>query len=450
MITLNIRIAVLFLIFSTTVAGAPAAPARFIENSRLLQAASAGDLAGVRRALANGADVNATSEVGDHALNLAADAGATIVCQALVNAGADINAMGSSDRNALMAAAERGRTDLVSMLLLHKARVTCLTSLGETPLLLAARAGCAACVVSLINAGSDIGAADKFGQTPLAAAIGAWPRGASLSAFAQLASRMNINLADRQGRTPLMLAAYNERPDLLTVLLAHAANLAARDPAGRSALLFAAQGTSGSSADSRETSAMLYAATIDRKLDGPCALSLAAASGNVGAIQGLMTEGLSVNTPSAANLDGLLIRATSGSDLAKADSPAGMTPIMVAAARGQLASILELIRDHANAGARDTRGRTAIMYAARGGHVECAKRLIAYGVDVDAADLDGLRALMHAAATVKDASAGPAIVQALLAAGADRTAHDARGRTAGQIARDAGNMAVADALEGGK
>jgi len=60
--------------------------------------------------------------------------------------------------------------------------------------------------------------------------------------------------------------------------------------------------------------------------------------------------------------------------------------LIVAAAKGDLASVERLIREGASVKAKDNRGRTALLAATHGNHVDAARALIAAGADVNAKD----------------------------------------------------------------
>lgn len=86
-------------------------------NSDLLDAATRGDLAGVRRALAGKVDINVRGAKGRTALMWAADTGKLDVVKYLVKKGvADINAKDDRSMTALMLAAYHGYTEVVKFL----------------------------------------------------------------------------------------------------------------------------------------------------------------------------------------------------------------------------------------------------------------------------------------------------------------------------------------------
>ena len=88
-----------------------------------------------------------------------------------------------------------------------------------------------------------------------------------------------------------------------------------------------------------------------------------------------------------------------------------------AAARGDTASVLELIEDGADVDEQDEDGRTPVMIATRGNHVDTVRALIEAGADVDIRDdrLDnpflyaGAEGLLDILRLVIDAGADPAL-----------------------------------------
>ena len=108
----------------------------------LLSASQRDDVAGVRRALASGADVNHGNAMGQTALHIACLWGNASACAALVEAGGDVNR-----RNSPML----GRQTPVHMV---ASRVT-------NP------AGRLACATALVEAGADLGLKNDQGEVRL-------------------------------------------------------------------------------------------------------------------------------------------------------------------------------------------------------------------------------------------------------------------------------------------
>ena len=75
----------------------------------------------------------------------------------------------------------------------------------------------------------------------------------------------------------------------------------------------------------------------------------------------------------------------------------GMTPIMLAASKGNVEIIDLLFTQGADPNKRGSMQRTALQYAAEKNHIEAAKRLLAYGADIDAYDNGRLTPLVMAA-----------------------------------------------------
>ena len=75
----------------------------------------------------------------------------------------------------------------------------------------------------------------------------------------------------------------------------------------------------------------------------------------------------------------------------------GMTPIMLAASRGDETVIDLLFTQGADPNKRGSMQRTALQYATEKNHIEAAKRLLSYGADIDAYDNGRLTPLVMAA-----------------------------------------------------
>jgi ankyrin repeat protein len=157
-------------------ARAPRAAAAAPAATAVAEAAMREDLAGVKAALAAGADVNGAQGDGMTALHWAADRGTSNIAAAVLAAGANVGAVTRLGAyTPLHLAARRGHDAVAAQLLQAKAEASALASTGVAPLHLAAAAGKRALVDALVAAGADVDVREpQWGQTPLmfAAAAG--------------------------------------------------------------------------------------------------------------------------------------------------------------------------------------------------------------------------------------------------------------------------------------
>ena len=117
------------------------------------------------------------------------------------------------------------------------------------------------------------------------------------------------------------------------------------------------------------------------------------------------------------------------------------TPLVTAAAAGQIDVVDSLLARNADPNAADELGRTPLMRAVTKGHVAIARLLVAKGADVARRDAIGATVLHHAAAA--DARS---IVSLLLDTGAPVNQTDQNGRTPLMLAAGRGHHAMAQLL----
>lgn len=133
----------------------------------LHSAASDGDVDKIEKLIRAGADVNATNDIHETPLLIAAGRGHAPAAEALIRAGANVNAQTDTGYSPLHAAADYGHSAVVVALIRGKADVNILNELNLTPLHLAASWGFIDSVNALIKAGANVNAKTIAGETPL-------------------------------------------------------------------------------------------------------------------------------------------------------------------------------------------------------------------------------------------------------------------------------------------
>lgn len=137
----------------------------------IVRASAMGDIAQVKKLLADGVDINTADPKGRTALIEAAWGGHTEIVKLLVERGADVNCADSSGFTPLMRAVEDQHVAIVTFLVKHGADVNTRGNVrGSTPLMLAAENGGVKLIELLLEHGAKINAVDQFEETALARA----------------------------------------------------------------------------------------------------------------------------------------------------------------------------------------------------------------------------------------------------------------------------------------
>jgi cytohesin len=181
----------------------------------LYKAAENGQKDFVELLLAKGADVNAKAANGATPLYEAAENGYKAVAELLVAKGASVKSRNESGDTPLHTAAENGRKDLAELLLAKAADPNAKDKSSQTPLHLAALGGHVDVARLLIAKGSAVNAQDEKGMTPLhIAALGDHKDMAELL----LAKGAKVNAKNGLGDTALHTAVENGHQDMAEFL----------------------------------------------------------------------------------------------------------------------------------------------------------------------------------------------------------------------------------------
>ncbi|WP_243048117.1 ankyrin repeat domain-containing protein [Dyella sp. RRB7] len=185
-------------------------PARPLRADDLPLAAAAGALAAVDRLLELGFAVDTRDHQGATALLHACGAGQREVAALLLDQGADATLAATNGMTPLAAAVSARREALVALLLQHGVAVDQRLPGDATPLMIAAAMGYPEIAEQLLEGGADVNAVDARGHAALhAAAQYGFEHNDSLRArrlFDALLKRgADVSLADKEGKTPLLL-----------------------------------------------------------------------------------------------------------------------------------------------------------------------------------------------------------------------------------------------------
>ncbi|GAC81689.1 hypothetical protein SAMN04488550_3688 [Gordonia malaquae] len=140
-------------------------------TARLHVAASSGDVAEVRRAIADGADLESRGAEGRTPLVVATKNQDAASALALLDAGADPNAKDDLQDSAFLYAGAEGFDTILHGTLRHGADVTSLNRYGGTALIPAAEHAHTSTISILINAGVPLDVVNKSGWTALLEAV---------------------------------------------------------------------------------------------------------------------------------------------------------------------------------------------------------------------------------------------------------------------------------------
>lgn len=404
--------------------------------------------------LEHGADPDRTNDLGATPLQLAVTQRDTAKVRLLLEAGADPDTGLHSGESMLMWAAQAGEPEVVRLLLEHGAAVdTRDPHFGQTALMFAARAGHASIVDQLLQRGAAVDAATTvmpaprfvapnsvpgfgFGVGILRGGVPAdrgrrepQPGGMTPLLYAArhnhvavaellLEHGASIDLAEANGIWPLLMAISNDNTEMAHFLLEHGAAVNGQDWYGRSPLWEAVN----------VRNLYVHNATFVNGIDRAPYLPL---------IEALLEAGAEVDarTKETPPFRHHLLEITGSLEWVDFT---GQTPFLTAALAGDVTVMRLLLKYGADPHIHTFEGTSALMAAAGVNWVvaqtwtegpeqllEAVKLCHALGMDVNQANSMGITAL-HGAAN----RGSNAIIEYLVANGADLTHADNEGRTA--------------------
>lgn len=409
-------------------------------STALIWAAHNDDLAIVAALLAAGANPLLVNEYGISAYSESAINGNAAILAVLIDAGVDVDALDRNGETALMAAARSGNQEAVRLLLAAGADPNARESWrGQTALMWAAAENHRDIVQLLLDAGAEINAVSRefdyrdlkvkpgsvamnFPRGGFTALLFAAREGAYESAELLITSGADINLADPDSTSPLLMSIINFNYDIAMRLLDSGADANITDDRGRSPL---------------------YAAVDMRRLDTsnrpvPQLTDQHTPLDVIGRL--LEIPDLLVDAPLNHYLRPRAVLDGEDSVLS-----AGATPYMRAARSGDSEVMALLLAAGADPHQTLEDGSTSLMIAAGHGWrdgksnntlaatLEAVRISLEQGVDIQASNEDGLTALHSAANRGADEA-----IRLLVDSGADLHALDASGNTPLDTAKSVG------------
>jgi ankyrin repeat protein len=214
-----------FVLCAIAAASAPAqvppSPAELKVYAGLHAAAARGDVAEIERLIAAGEKPNIQDARSRTPLHVAAFAGHQAAARALIRLGADPNALEAQRYDIVTIAAVQNDLDMLMAALENGANPRAITSpYNGTALIAAAHLGHAEIVRALILAGAPLDHVNNLGWTALMESIvlgnGGKNHTATLEALVKAGA--NVNIADRQGTTPLGHARARRYAEMVRIL----------------------------------------------------------------------------------------------------------------------------------------------------------------------------------------------------------------------------------------
>jgi ankyrin repeat protein/predicted nucleotidyltransferase len=293
---------------------------------------------------------------------------------------------------------------------------------------------------------------------------------------------VDINQADKNGSTALLVATYNGHKEIVELLLEKGADIEAKSNKGNTALLFAAfnghkeivellleKGADIEAKNNNGDTALLWAAFNEHKEivelllekgaaieaktnNGDTALLLAAKNGNKEIVELLLEKGAAIEAKSNNGNTALLLAAKNGKKeivelllekgaAIEAKNEYGSTALLWAAKNGKKDIVELLLEKGAAIEAKNNNGDTALLWAAFNSHKGIVELLLEKGAAIEAKTHNGNTALLLAAKNGKKE-----IVELLLEKGADIQAKDKDGKTALDYAVERGNEYIVKLL----
>ncbi|MBR4309711.1 MAG: ankyrin repeat domain-containing protein, partial [Akkermansia sp.] len=336
---------------------------------------------------ADGLDVAAQDDEGDNALMFAANNGRDKAVRLLLKLGAPANTQNHDGWTALYHAASKGRAGCVAALLQGGADPNIAEfDFGMTPLQVAIATGHTECVLLLLEGGATVQRRDAAGKSPLYDAVDEGNAEAT-RLLLEAAPHMPQEMRDEA----LFNSAEEGKTECLRLLVQHGCSLHAVNDEGVHLLGWAAfhgrvecvafllqAGLPADAPDAHGHTALYHAKRANRTAcarlleeNGAAPCTEPKKPGMLSRLYRSVTAGISATVADAL-----------------ADKGRDETPLMVAAARGNEAALIHLLKHGAAVEETNHFDWTALHYAVFHGHAGCAEILLRHASPIDHRDED--------------------------------------------------------------
>jgi ankyrin repeat protein len=382
-------------------------------TEQLIRAAEAGDTPAVQRLLKEGTDINGRDAQGRTPVMAATHGNRVETVRALIQAGADINIRDNRLDNPFLYAGAEGLLEILRLTIEAKADTKLTNRFGGTALIPAAERGHVEVVSELLTRTDvDVNHINNLGWTALLEAIVLSNGGERHQLIVQLLvdHGANVNIADKDGVTPLKHAQARGFKEIERILL-KAATRAAGSGAGDAA--------------TKERDAKLIAA---------------AKRGDATAVKELLAQGASVHARDDKGVTAL-IAAAYRNDLAIADlliqagadvnvqDSTKQSAYLIPTADGALELLKHTLQAGADVHSLDSYNGTGLIRAADRGHVEIIRELLKTDIKIDHVNRLGWTALLEAIILGDGGPRYTEVVRLLVEAGANVNLADGQGVT---------------------
>lgn len=204
--------------------------------TRLMRAASIGDLESIKNYLKGGASTNIQNHEGNTALMIAAKNGMYHSSLHLINSEADLNIVNKHGMSALLLAVSSGFNFIIMSLVNHGAFIDSATPDGTTALMMAAQRGDFEIVKFLLEKGANINLKNEEKSTALMFAVSS--KEAKVVRLL-LEHGASVNLQDERGFSALSHAAFRGRGEMAEILIEYGADIEVKDVFDRTPIMIA-------------------------------------------------------------------------------------------------------------------------------------------------------------------------------------------------------------------